>query len=163
MKTMNEKEYKEKKEELTKTHPDRLLSVNQSFPTNKEKIEAMIAEGKQKGYTILPADGAYGNQAMQGIVLFKEIDNIELAYNPCWRFGEFGVYTKTMIGINCLKTKKDFYMEDVHSISLAAMKAIEDGLKEYGIVLTPEQEDTIYIPMSNEIEKHCDNDYRNHN
>ena len=48
---------------------------------------------------------------------------------------------------------RQIYMEDVHSISLAAMKVVEDGLKEFDIVLTPEQDDEIYVPLDNTIEK----------
>lgn len=58
---------------------------------------------------------------------------------------------------------KEVHMEDVHSLALAAMKMIEDGLKEYGITMTPEQEDSIYVPMDTQIEKICGYpDYRSH-
>lgn len=58
---------------------------------------------------------------------------------------------------------KEIAMEDVSTISLAAMKAIEDGLKEFGITLTPEQEDEVYVPMSEKVEKLAGYpDYRHH-
>lgn len=52
------------------------------------------------------------------------------------------------------------YMEDVVSISLAAMKEIEDGLKKNGITLTPEQEDEFYVPIWERLEKYSNGDYR---
>jgi hypothetical protein len=59
---------------------------------------------------------------------------------------------------------KDMAMEDVHSIGLAAMEAIQIGLREFGITLTPEQEDKIYTPMCDELEKVAGYpDYRSHN
>ena len=61
------------------------------------------------------------------------------------------------------KTNSDFYMEDVHSIALKAMKVIEDGLKEYGIELEEGQDDEIYVPMSVTIEKYSNGNYRHHN
>ena len=55
------------------------------------------------------------------------------------------------------------YMEDVHSIGLDAMKVIEEELKKYGIKMTPEQEDGIYLPMCDAIEKIVGYpDYRHH-
>ena len=55
-------------------------------------------------------------------------------------------------------------MEDIHSIGLDAMELIQGKLKEYDIVLTPEQEDEIYVPMCAVMEKiaGCP-DYRSHN
>ena len=44
-------------------------------------------------------------------------------------------------------------MEDVHSIALAAMGVVEEKLKEFDIVLTPEQDDEIYVPLDNTIER----------
>lgn len=62
-------------------------------------------------------------------------------------------------------TTRDAFMEDVHSIALDAMNAIEKRLKDdHKIILTPKQQDLIYIPMSNEIEKICGYPgYRSHN
>jgi len=48
---------------------------------------------------------------------------------------------------------KTIHMEDVHSISLEAMSIVETRLREFGITLTPEQDDEIYIPLDNTIEK----------
>jgi hypothetical protein len=58
---------------------------------------------------------------------------------------------------------KEIMMEDVGSISLAAMQVIEDQLKEFGITMTPEQEDLVFIPMRDAIERiaGCP-DYRHH-
>ena len=59
---------------------------------------------------------------------------------------------------------REVFMEDIHSIALAAMKVIEQRLKEdHGIVLTDGQDDFIYIPMEEAIEKICKYpDYRSH-
>ena len=54
----------------------------------------------------------------------------------------------------------DMYMEDVATISLDAMKAIEDGLKKFGIELTPEQEDEFYVPIWEKLEKYSNGNYR---
>jgi len=61
------------------------------------------------------------------------------------------------------KSKDDFYMDDVSDLALKAFEVIEQGLKEYGIVLNDEQDDAIYVPIRDMIEKHCINDYRNYN
>ena len=58
---------------------------------------------------------------------------------------------------------KEAYMEDVRSIALEAMKLVEEKLKEHGIVLTDEQNDEIYVPMCDTIEKFCGYpDYASH-
>jgi len=62
-----------------------------------------------------------------------------------------------------MKSKDDFYLEDVHSLALKAFAVIEEGLKEYGIELKEGEDDEVYIPISEFIEKHCDNGYRHHN
>jgi len=55
-------------------------------------------------------------------------------------------------------------MEEVHSIALEAMKTIEKRLKAHGVKMTDEQEDSIYVPMSEAIEKICGYpDYASHN
>ena len=59
-----------------------------------------------------------------------------------------------------LKDMNNMYMEDVITISLKAFKEIEDGLKLYGITLTPEQEDEIYVPMLNKLEMLSNCNYR---
>lgn len=61
------------------------------------------------------------------------------------------------------KTQNDFYMEDVHSLALKAFAVIEEGLREYGIELEDGEDDEIYIPIDEFIEKFCVGDYRNHN
>ena len=38
-------------------------------------------------------------------------------------------------------------MEDITAISLKAFKEIAEGLSKFGITLTPEQEDEIYVPI----------------
>jgi hypothetical protein len=59
---------------------------------------------------------------------------------------------------------KTIAMEDVKSIGLDALKVVEDKLKEFGIELTDEQSDLIYVPMIDTIEKVAKYpDYRNHN
>ena len=62
-----------------------------------------------------------------------------------------------------MKTAQDLYMEDAHSIGLKAMDAIEKELKEYGIALTDEQEDAIYVPMIAVIEMLGNCNYRHEN
>ena len=52
------------------------------------------------------------------------------------------------------------YMEDVSNISLEAMEVIEKRLKEFNIVLTDKQDDAIYIPLHDMIEKLSNGDYR---
>jgi hypothetical protein len=60
--------------------------------------------------------------------------------------------------------KKDIAMEDVKSIALEAMEHIEQRLKEYGITLADKEDDEIYVPMCNTIEKIAKYpDYRNYN
>jgi hypothetical protein len=54
--------------------------------------------------------------------------------------------------------KKELYMEDVQTISLMAFNEIENGLKEFGIKLTPEQEDEIYVPIVEKLEKYSNGD-----
>lgn len=61
------------------------------------------------------------------------------------------------------KTSQGLYMEDVVSISLKSFEVIEKELKKYGVVLTPEQEDKIYIPLSESLEELSNGDYRNYN
>jgi hypothetical protein len=62
-----------------------------------------------------------------------------------------------------MKTKDDFYMEDVSSLALKAFAVIEEGLKEYGIELKDGEDDEIYVPMLHAIEKHCNQYYRSYN
>jgi hypothetical protein len=48
---------------------------------------------------------------------------------------------------------KEIAMEDVHSIGLEAMSLVEKRLKEFGIELPVGQDDEIYVPMTDAIEK----------
>ena len=48
---------------------------------------------------------------------------------------------------------KEIYLEDVHSIGLEATKLIESRLKEFGIELKPGQDDEIYVPMIETLER----------
>ena len=55
-------------------------------------------------------------------------------------------------------------MEDVHSIGLEAIALIKAKLSEFGVELTPEQDDEIYVPLCNTIEKLSNaTDYRSYN
>lgn len=58
---------------------------------------------------------------------------------------------------------KEFYMEDVRSISVDASTLIEERLKEFNIILNPEQEDRIYLKIQEVLEDVSNGDYRNHN
>ena len=57
----------------------------------------------------------------------------------------------------------NLYIEDITAISLRAFKEIEEGLKKFGIILTPEQEDEIYVPILDNLEKYSNGDYRSMN
>ena len=59
---------------------------------------------------------------------------------------------------------KEIAMEDVTAISLEAVKLIERRLLEFGIELKPGQDDEIYVPMVETVERlaGCP-DYRAHN
>jgi len=54
------------------------------------------------------------------------------------------------------------YMEQVSSISLGAMDVIEEGLKKYGITMTDEQEDHIFLFIEREVERFGNGEYRHH-
>jgi len=59
---------------------------------------------------------------------------------------------------------KEIYMEDVRNMSLEAFQVIENKLKEFDIVLTTEQEDSIYLPLTTALEKIANYpDYRSYN
>jgi hypothetical protein len=59
---------------------------------------------------------------------------------------------------------KTIYMEDVRSIGLEAMALIEKRLLEFGIELKDGQDDLIYVPMEEAIEKIAGSpDYASHN
>jgi len=59
-----------------------------------------------------------------------------------------------------VKTKDDFYMEDVTTLALKAFAIIEEGLKEYNIKLNNEEDDAIFLPLLRSIEQHCNGDYK---
>ena len=54
----------------------------------------------------------------------------------------------------------EMHMEDAISISLAAMREIESGLARFGIALSPEEEDKVYVPMVRFIEEKSNGNYR---
>jgi hypothetical protein len=58
------------------------------------------------------------------------------------------------------KTAKDFYIEDAHSIGLEAIELVQKRLKEFGIELNGVQEDEIYVPLTDTIEKYSNGNYR---
>jgi len=79
--------------DLERTHPDRLKTASLFRPNgdkrykhNQSKMNAFIKEAKSKGYTIMNVDGVdhITGIGYVGLILFKEIDGIELAYNPRW-------------------------------------------------------------------------------
>lgn len=57
---------------------------------------------------------------------------------------------------------EDLYMEDIISISLEAFELIERRLKEYGIEIKEGQDDELYIPMEQTIERYGNGEYRHH-
>ena len=54
-------------------------------------------------------------------------------------------------------------MDDVQDIALSSFKVIESNLREFGITLTPEQEDEIYVPIVEYLEKFSNGNYRSYN
>ena len=59
---------------------------------------------------------------------------------------------------------KEIYQEDVRSISLEATELVRAKLKEFNIILTPEQEDKVYLPLVAAIDSVSNYpDYRNQN
>ena len=62
-----------------------------------------------------------------------------------------------------MKTPADFWMEDVRDLAVDADKLIEEGLKQYNITLTPEQEDKIHNAIWGVLESVSNGDYRAHN
>lgn len=84
----------DKQRKMYDSHPDRLLFPTGPEFTSKEKLEAVIKEAAEKGYTFLPADPGVvfvsddlkNVEAKFGLVIYKEIDGVELAYNPIWSF-----------------------------------------------------------------------------
>lgn len=56
--------------------------------------------------------------------------------------------------------KKELWMENVSDIALEASNIIQERLKSFGIELNSEQEDEIYVPLVNIIEKYSNGNYR---
>jgi hypothetical protein len=98
---------------------------------------------------------------MQGIVLYKEIDGIELAYNLKWKLGSTGCLTNDLLGLT--KTAKELWMDDIGTIALEATELIQKRLKEYNIELKTPQEDEFYVPIRDALEKYSNGNYRNEN
>jgi len=57
---------------------------------------------------------------------------------------------------------KEFWMEDVRSLTVDVNDLIESKLKEFDITLTEEQEDIIHDAVWNTLEKVSNGDYRHH-
>jgi len=58
------------------------------------------------------------------------------------------------------KTRDDFWMEDVVTISLKAMELIEKELAVYGITLEAGVDDEIYLPIFAVLERLSNGNYR---
>ena len=56
--------------------------------------------------------------------------------------------------------KKELWMDNVSDIALEATNLVQQRLKEYGIELDAEQEDEVYVPLLNTLEKHSNGNYR---
>ena len=164
---MDQKEYTKKRIEISKTHPDRLESVCCFISNGKdlvqEQLDATIKEAKDKGYNIFPADFSDKGKCMKGLIIYKEIDGIELAYNLCWSVDKNISYSENDIRIISKKDNKQFFMDDVVSIAIEATELIQKRLKEHGIEVKDAQEDEFYIPIFNALEKYSNGDYRNNN
>ena len=74
----------DKQSRIRNSHPDRLLSASRSksYPTDKIQAQAVVREAMKKGYNILPADDPLKDR--RGLVVYKDIEGIEVAYNPTW-------------------------------------------------------------------------------
>jgi len=71
--------------DFNKKHPDRLISFNKKYKNAQNKIKWMVKEAVKKGYTILSADFyKKDGKIMRGMVMFKQFEGFELAYNPTW-------------------------------------------------------------------------------
>lgn len=60
------------------------------------------------------------------------------------------------------RTKQDMYLEDARSIALEATELVQKRLKEFGIELSPEQEDKVYVPLSEYLDELGNGDFRSH-
>lgn len=52
-------------------------------PLENKLLLSLVGEALAKGYTISPADDTRTN--MCGLVIYRNIEGIEIAYNPRWR------------------------------------------------------------------------------
>ena len=154
---MTRKERIAKREDIRKNHPDRLLAYTEKGFTGKEQLFEMIKEARSKGYTIIPADGLYNGFLEQGIVIAKEIDGIELAYNPRWKDGTFCYSTKILLEQS---RRCDFWQDDVGTIALKATELIQTELAKYGIKLDDKEEDLFYTPIFKALEDFSNGNYR---
>ena len=146
----------DKIEDIKKNHPDRLLTyTGSSF--KKEQLFEMIKEARSKGYKILAADGFFDGVAEEGLVLFKEIDGIELAYNPRWKDGTFCYSTEILLEQS---RRWDFWQDDVGTIALKATELIQTELAKYGIKLDDKEEDLFYTPIFKALEDFSNGNYR---
>ena len=57
---------------------------------------------------------------------------------------------------------KEMYMNDVGSIASEATDLIIKRLEEFGINIEGKDEDNFFDPLFEELEKLCDNGYKNH-
>ena len=147
-------------DEINKNNTERLLTCAGKPISSKEQLFEMIKEARAKGYTILVSDGVSGGISEQGIILFKEIDGVELAYNPRWKNGAFCYDTKTLLEQSrCF----DFWQDDVGDIALKATELIQTELAKYGIKLEEKEEDLFYVPIFNALEKFSNGNYRSEN
>jgi hypothetical protein len=164
---MDQKERNQKQFEMSKTHPDRLESlccfINNGKDLVQEQLDATIKEAKDKGYSIITADFSDKGKCMKGLIIFKEIDGVELAYNPIWSVDKNISYSENDIRVISKKDKKEIWMDDINSIALEVTELIQKRLKEHGIEVKDEQEDEFYVPIFNALEKYANGDYRNNN
>lgn len=154
---MNDEERNAKIEDIKKNHPDRLLTYTKDGFSGKEQLFEMIKEARAKEYTISVADGFFDGLSIQGIVLSKKIDGIELTYNPTWKAGTFCYDTKTLLEqARCW----EFWMEDIGDIALKATELIQTELAKYGIKLEDKEEDLFYVPIFNALENFSNGNYK---
>jgi hypothetical protein len=71
-----------KRIEIERSHPDRLLSLAKEYSNDKSRVLEIVKEAKEKGYTILPAHDPKAKK--YGFVIYKEIEGVEVAHNPQW-------------------------------------------------------------------------------
>ena len=59
-----------------------------------------------------------------------------------------------------MKTRNDFWMDDVGDITRKAHDAVEDGLRDFGIVIDDNQSDVIWNAIWKEVEKYSNGNYK---